>query len=270
MAPSSQCTTQVPATLRSSTGTRWLPNVPTSCWTFSCVRRTRPYCTFPGSSPPTCTGISTAPRWSTTPSGRAARQLWPRAKTPKSSRSCASNFSSRTVSRRSNTSCGSPWRRPPSNAETRSVCNRMTKYGEHTMQMALSSKLIFTLIGVSLPVAAHAADMSQTHIYNPHWPQHAKFHNGQTLSMSLLLGGLAIFLAWWPSNNVHAIVPPPPAPPTPSFTAQTTPILSPNTAYFDPEFQPQTLRGVPLAVVIDVIYLSAVLVAAWLGFRGAW
>jgi hypothetical protein len=30
----------------------------------------------------------------------------------------------------------------------------------------------------------------------------AKFHNGQTLSMSILLGGLATFLAWWPSNNV--------------------------------------------------------------------
>jgi len=63
------------------------------------------------------------------------------------------------------------------------------------MQMALSSRLIFTAIGVSLPLAAHAADMNRTHIYNPRWPRHAKFHNGQTLSMSLLLGGLATFLA---------------------------------------------------------------------------
>jgi hypothetical protein len=42
---------------------------------------------------------------------------------------------------------------------------------------------------------------------------------------------------------------------------------TPNTAYFDPEFKPQTVRGVPLAVVIDVVYLSAVLVASWLGFK---
>jgi hypothetical protein len=76
--------------------------------------------------------------------------------------------------------------------------------------MALSSRLIFTVIGVTLPIAAHLADMSQTHIYNPHWPPHAKFHNGQTSD------------------------------------------------------SPRVSR----AVVIDVAYLSAVVVASWLGFRG--
>jgi hypothetical protein len=67
------------------------------------------------------------------------------------------------------------------------------------MHMALSSRLIFTVIGVTLPIAAHLADMSQTHIYNPHWPPHAKFHNGQTLSMSLLLGS-----RW--SHNISSLV----------------------------------------------------------------
>ena len=136
------------------------------------------------------------------------------------------------------------------------------------MLMALSSRLIFTVIGVSLPIAAHLADMNRTHIYNPHWPPHAKFHNGQTLSMSLLLGALTIFLAWWPSNNVPATVAAAGGAASLYFVTQSAAILYPNTAYFDPEFKPQTVRGVPLAVVIDVIYLSAVVVASWLGFRG--
>ena len=137
------------------------------------------------------------------------------------------------------------------------------------MQMALSSTLIFTVIGVTLPLAAHKADMNQTHIYNPQWPPHAKFHNGQTLSMSILLGGLTVFLAWWPSNNVPAMVAAAAAAASLYFITQSAAILYPNTAYVDPEFKPQTLRGVPFAVVIDVVYLTAVVVAAWLGFRGA-
>ena len=50
------------------------------------------------------------------------------------------------------------------------------------------------------------------------------------------------------------------------FISQSTTIIIANTAYFDPEFKPQTVRGVPLAVVIDVVYLSAVVVAASLHF----
>jgi hypothetical protein len=145
---------------------------------------------------------------------------------------------------------------------------RMKNYGEDTMLMVLSSRLIFIVIGVTLPIAAHLADMNRTHIYNPHWPPHAKFHNGQTLSMSLLLGGLTIFLAWWPSNNVRAMVTAAAVAASLYFISQSTAILYPNTAYFDPEFKPQTVRGVPLAVLIDVVYLSAVVVAFWWGFRG--
>jgi hypothetical protein len=122
---------------------------------------------------------------------------------------------------------------------------------------------------VSLPVAAHAADMNKTHIHNPHWPPHAKFHNGQTLSMSILLGGRTTFLAWWPSNNVPAMVLAATVAGSLYFVSQSTAILYPNTAYFDPEFKPQTVRGVPFAVAIDVVYLSAVVVASWLGFRGS-
>lgn len=136
------------------------------------------------------------------------------------------------------------------------------------MQMVLSSRLIFRVIGLTLPLAAHKADMNQTHIYNPHWPPHAKFHNGQTLSMSILLGGLTVFLAWWPSNDVPATVAAAAVAASLYFVTQSTAILYPNTAYVDPEFKPQTVLRVPLAVVIDVIYLSGVVVASWLGFRG--
>jgi hypothetical protein len=40
------------------------------------------------------------------------------------------------------------------------------------------------------------ADWNTTHIYNPNWPPHARFHNGQTMSVGVLLGLAALFFTW--------------------------------------------------------------------------
>jgi hypothetical protein len=140
------------------------------------------------------------------------------------------------------------------------------------MRMALSSRLIFTVIGASLPIAAHAADMNETHIYNPHWPPHAKFHDGQTLSMSILLGGITTFLAWKSSKNVPMMVAGTACAASLYFITQSAAILYPGTAYSDPraepKVQPKPVRGIAAANKIDLGYLSAVLLASWLGLRG--
>ena len=136
------------------------------------------------------------------------------------------------------------------------------------MRMSFASRLIFTMIGVSLPVAAHAADMNHTHIYNPDWPPHAKFHDGQTLSLSIALGGLTTLLAWKSSKNVPGMVLAAGGAASLYFVTQSTAILYPNTDYSDAKVKP-TVLGVPAAHVIDAVFLSATLVATWLGLRGA-
>jgi hypothetical protein len=136
------------------------------------------------------------------------------------------------------------------------------------MRMTLSSRLIFTAVGVSLPIAAHAADMNETHIYNPRWPPHAKFHDGQTLSMSILLGGLTTFLAWKSSKNVPMMVAGAACAASLYFITQSTAILYPGTAYSDPEFGARAPNTIPPAVKIDGSYLSAVALATVLGFLG--
>ncbi len=52
------------------------------------------------------------------------------------------------------------------------------------------------------------------------------------------------------------------------FLSQSTAILYPGTAYSDAEVKP-TILGLPAAHVIDGVYLSAVGLACWLGFRGS-
>lgn len=54
--------------------------------------------------------------------------------------------------------------------------------------MPSTGTLLITVVGVVTSVGAYIADWNETHIYNPRWPPHAKFHNGQTMSMGLILG----------------------------------------------------------------------------------
>ena len=44
-----------------------------------------------------------------------------------------------------------------------------------------------------LTFGAYIADWSVTHVKNPRWPPHAKFHNGQTMTSSLLYSLAAIY-----------------------------------------------------------------------------
>ncbi|KAJ9149379.1 hypothetical protein NKR23_g4308 [Pleurostoma richardsiae] len=59
-------------------------------------------------------------------------------------------------------------------------------------------RILLTLDSVALLAGAWIADWNHTHIFNPRWPPHAKFHDGQTIALSSLLGAATLFLAWRP------------------------------------------------------------------------
>ena len=109
--------------------------------------------------------------------------------------------------------------------------------------MPIISWILFTLAAIGLIVGAHAADLSPSHLFNDRWPPHAKFHTGQTLSMSVLLSLLTIFFAWRKtSDQCEGVLG------TAAFAAtywitQATASAYPNTAFFDPEFVTHTVSG---------------------------
>ncbi|MCJ1407394.1 hypothetical protein MMC19_001465 [Ptychographa xylographoides] len=70
-------------------------------------------------------------------------------------------------------------------------------------------RIILTIIGIGTSVGPYIADFNKTHIHNPRWPPHAKFHNGQTMSMGALLGLLMLYYTWRQPPTV-------PGSPTPS------------------------------------------------------
>jgi hypothetical protein len=63
--------------------------------------------------------------------------------------------------------------------------------------------ILLCLPAVSLGVGAFVADFSESHIYNPNWPPHARFHNGQTMSMAAVLG---ISTLWYVSSGSTELI----------------------------------------------------------------
>jgi len=57
-------------------------------------------------------------------------------------------------------------------------------------------RIFLTIDAVGLLFGSVIADWNETHIYNPRWPPHAKFHNAQTMSMSVVLGLATLYFTW--------------------------------------------------------------------------
>ncbi len=58
-------------------------------------------------------------------------------------------------------------------------------------------KLLISLVAVFTSVAPYLADWNVTHIYNPMWTPHAKFHNAQTMVLGTILGFLTMYCLWF-------------------------------------------------------------------------
>ncbi|KAK3293682.1 uncharacterized protein B0H64DRAFT_376558 [Chaetomium fimeti] len=129
-------------------------------------------------------------------------------------------------------------------------------------------KLFLTIDAIGLLLGAPLADYNHTHIFNPRWPPHAKFHGAQTISLSVLLGLATLYYTWRPSLQ-PASTPPALARQrkqdgltmaiftgTIYWLAGLASILYPGTDGIDPEFGPS---GFPQAPIFIGFASSAVL-----------
>jgi hypothetical protein len=118
-------------------------------------------------------------------------------------------------------------------------------------------KILVSLVGSSAAVGAFAADWNETHIYNPNWPPHAKFHNAQTMVFAVDLAAISLYQLWvrkpytrsslrWATLFAGLF-----------WGAQAPAILFPGTAFTDPEqagSQPKVL-GVTINQVVGQVVL---------------
>lgn len=59
-----------------------------------------------------------------------------------------------------------------------------------------TGRICLTVNALATSIGCYLADWSESHILNPRWPPHAKFHNGQTMSFGLTLGILTFYYTW--------------------------------------------------------------------------
>jgi hypothetical protein len=137
------------------------------------------------------------------------------------------------------------------------------------MRMPVVSRILFCFVSVYLVIGAHIADYSRTHLFDPRWPPHAKFHDGQTLMFSIFLAALTILFALRRTQDRTSTLIA-----TTSFASlywvtQALAIVYPGTAFVDPEFDtPRAyLLGLPAQATIDIIALCLICVALYLSAR---
>ncbi len=124
-----------------------------------------------------------------------------------------------------------------------------------------AARWITTVVAILTIVTPLLADWNETHIYNPSWPPHARFHNAHTILLGGLLGCASLWLAWRDAAMLRLAI----LADAIYWTAQAGAILFPGTAFVDPEFAdriPRVAGLQPNQVMIDVLFL-AILGAAW-------
>ena len=65
-------------------------------------------------------------------------------------------------------------------------------------------KILISASAVLGGVGPYLADWNETHIYNPIWPPHARFHNAQTMSLGAGLAGASLVQLWRPAHTTAA------------------------------------------------------------------
>ncbi|MBL3549032.1 hypothetical protein J2787_000164 [Chryseobacterium rhizosphaerae] len=104
------------------------------------------------------------------------------------------------------------------------------------MKSITTGKVLVTLVALVTLFGAYIADWNHTHIFNPRWPPHAKFHNAQTMLFGAVLGLLSLWFLWvqkgdrWVVFRLSIIFA------SLYWITQAMSILFPGTALFDPEF----------------------------------
>ena len=71
---------------------------------------------------------------------------------------------------------------------------------------SIFSKLLITLCVLVYVLLIPYLEWNDSHVFNPNWPPHARFHEVWQLFTHIVLGVFALYLAWWKRNIAYAAI----------------------------------------------------------------
>ncbi|KAI5861318.1 hypothetical protein GGS23DRAFT_146057 [Durotheca rogersii] len=61
----------------------------------------------------------------------------------------------------------------------------------------MAGRVLLTVDALGMAIGTVVADcFNETHMFNPRWPPHAKFHNVQTVLLAEMLAALTLYYTW--------------------------------------------------------------------------
>lgn len=136
------------------------------------------------------------------------------------------------------------------------------------MNKLLVARCLFTINAVGIAVGGFVADWNDSHVFNPRWPPHAKFHDGQTLAFGVLLAVATLFFAWRRSGDRRTNVLAAAITGGVLYWAQAAAFAVPGVAWTDPEFlkSGQTLNDFPPQIYFEILGTLVLGLASWLAW----
>lgn len=130
----------------------------------------------------------------------------------------------------------------------------------------MGGRLLLTAVNLFQVIGTYAADWNKTHIYNPNWPPHAKFHNAQTMAMAAVLAFTSLYFVWRKRGDASTNMLAAAILSTVYWVTQGLANFYPGVAWTDPEFlKPgQTLNQISPQMILDSIVLALVFLGCYL------
>ena len=125
---------------------------------------------------------------------------------------------------------------------------------------------MISLVALWSAFGSYFFDWNATHIYNPDWPPHAKFHNAQTMLLGTALGLFSLTLLWRVRSTDRLRIHCAAALASLYWITQAGAILFPGTALIDPKFAHPGMP--PIQLIVDVAMLALLGLGFWLEGKG--